>query len=272
VSNADLESILVVFQNPAEGHLYAYDDWYTNVHIRDAMRLDGAIATQRFIVHDDQLVLGGRKVTPGHWAHTIYEWESAAKSVQGHHELGATPLMEITRNCSFINLRDYFYRPNFLSHGWNRETGFRTGDTVLTAMIKPKAGTERSFAEWFQNAHAPATLSLPGFATCGLFTLHEEQSLPNPCPFPLVAIYGLTDARTALPAWSARYDAKGECDLSAQVEDLEATCWHKRINRLRAEEVRTPKAQAEAEEQRAREAYRDTYMSREELAHILTAH
>lgn len=103
---APLESILVVFQNPVVGRLNAYDDWYTNIHIRDAMRLDGAIATQRFVVSDDQLTRDGVRFVPDHWAHTIYEWESAAKSVEGHRARAGTPEMEISKDGSFENLRD----------------------------------------------------------------------------------------------------------------------------------------------------------------------
>ena len=111
-----LESILIVYQNSAEGRLKEYDDWYTHIHIRDAMRLEGAIATQRFAVSDDQPVIGGKRVIPGYFAHTIYEWESAAKSVAGHSTRAGTLLMEITRDGSFVGLRDYFYRPVFLSY------------------------------------------------------------------------------------------------------------------------------------------------------------
>ena len=98
MTHESFESILVVFQNPVTGRREPYvTHWYTNIHIRDAMRLEGAIATQRFVVADDQPVLGGERVVPGYWAHTVYEWESAAKSVQGHAARAGTPLMEITR-------------------------------------------------------------------------------------------------------------------------------------------------------------------------------
>lgn len=262
----EFESILVVFQNPEEGRLYAYDDWYTNVHIRDAMRLDGAIATQRFIVHDEQLILNGTKVAPVHWAHTIYEWQSAAKSVQGHLDRAGTPLMDISHYGSFAGLRDYFFRPVFLSHGWSREAGFRLGSrAVLTAMIVPEPGSEAAFINWFSEVHAPATLAMPGFATAGLFVLHDEQSLPHPSHFSMVAIYGLSDASQALAAWGARHDAVSDEDLGGHVAEVETTCWQQRIDRLRAETVANASADAKANEHRAREAYRDSYLTADVL-------
>lgn len=266
-----LESILVVFQNPAPGRLIEYDDWYTNVHIRDAMRLDGAIATQRFITGEQQLVLGGNRVDPGYFAHTIYEWESAAKSVAGHSERACTPRMQITRDCDFARLRDYFYRPVHLSHGWTREAGFRRGDQMLTAMIAPRVGDEAGFAEWFVGQHAPATLALPGIGSVGLFSLHEEQSLPNPCPFPFVAVYGLTDRPAALAAWGDRHDARAPDDLHARAHLVEATAWKPRIARLRAEDAVNPPPMAAAEEARARALYAGHYFTGEELAPLLHA-
>jgi hypothetical protein len=270
VNYEPLESILIVFQNPAEGRLKEYDDWYTHIHIRDAMRLDGAIATQRFVASRDQPVLGGKRVNPGYFAHTIYEWESAAKSVMGHSTRAGTPSMEITRDCSFVGLRDYFYRPVFLSHGWSPERGFRRGDDVLTALIVPRAHEPSGFINWFCTHHVADTLALPGFGSVGLFSLHEEQSLPLPSRFPLVAIYALSDRTAALRAWAERHDAGFDADLSARSQEVEVGCWQPRIPRLRAIEVAHPDPAAVAEERRARAAYGDRFLTQSELQNLLT--
>ena len=263
------ESILIVFQNPRPGCVEPYDDWYTNIHIRDAMRLDGALATQRFIAHDQQLVCDGVAVRPEHWAHTIYEWESAAKSVLGHGARAGTPAMEISGDGSFEGLRDYFYRPDYLSHGWSLEAGFRRGDAVLTAMIVPHAGTEAAVRDWFRDIHAPPTLALPGFGSAALFSLHEEQSLPTPCRFTMVAIYGLADVGAALGAWARRSAGGEEPDLAARFAEAEITCWEKRIDRLLARDVANPKPDAAAAEERARTAFAGSYMTQDALARAL---
>lgn len=267
----DLESILVVFQNPLEGRQDSYDDWYTNVHIRDAMRLDGAIATQRFITADEQPIIDGTPARPGYFAHTIYEWESAAKSVAGHNARAGTPLMEISGDCSFTGLRDYFFRPVHLSHGWSRERGFRRGDNVLTALIIPPEGRHEDFISWFRDAHMPAVLELAGFGSAGLFSLHEEQSLPIPLRFPLVAVYGVTDRATAARSWSARAGDGSDADLTARIRELEVGCWQPRTSRLRAEDVAHPDATSAAEEARARELYADQFLSQQELNALLLA-
>ncbi|HET8612473.1 MAG TPA: hypothetical protein VFL92_06870 [Sphingomonas sp.] len=266
----ELESILVVFQNPREGRRDSYDDWYTNIHIRDAMRLDGAIATQRFITADEQPVIGGAKVDPGYFAHTIYEWESAAKSVAGHSARAGTPLMEITADCSFTALRDFFFRPVFLSHGWTREAGFRRGESVMTALILPRAGDEQRFMRWFEAAHAPAVLGLAGFGSVGLFSLHEEQSLPEPLGFPLVAVYGVIDRTAAVRSWSDQSGSGSHADLASQAREVEIGCWKPRIARLRAEQVADPDAAGAAEEARARKAYADRFLTQQQLHELLT--
>ncbi|NWK98293.1 hypothetical protein DM806_22020 [Sphingobium lactosutens] len=264
MSGGTFESILIVYQNAVEGRQDSYDDWYTNIHIRDAMRLDGAIATQRFIITPQQPIVDGRTVDPGYFAHTIYEWESAAKSVLGHKERVGTASMEVIRDASFDGLRDYFYRPVFLSHGWTREKGFRRGEDVITALIRPKKGDEVGFSQWFEHHHAPDALKLPGVGSVGLFSYHEEQSLPTPFSFPLVAIYGIPDRSVAVQAWTG-----AALDLISRAEEVEAGCWQARIPRLRSEDVIDPTAEAAAEERRARQVYAGQFLSAEEIAGML---
>ena len=268
-NDGSLESILIVYQNPIEGREADYDDWYTNVHIRDAMRLDGAIATQRFIRSRLQPVQNGQPIDPGYFAHTIYEWESAKRSVDGHNDRAGTPRMEISADAEFKGLRDYFYRPVALSHAWTREQGFRRGVHVLSALITAPVADEAAFADWFSARHVPDTLGLPGFASAGLFSLHEEQSLPIPTRYKWAAIYGLDDAQVALDAWTARQDAKSETDLTRNVQERVVGCWQPRIQRLRAEQVVNPDTILAGEEQRARAIYAGCYLKQDDLKQIL---
>jgi hypothetical protein len=262
------ESVLIVFQNPVAGRMQPYDDWYTNVHIRDAMRLDGAIATQRFIVSEDQPTIAGKRVVPGHWAHTIYEWESAAKSVQGHRLRATTPQMQISRDGDFRNLRDYFYRPAVLSHGWTREARFRRGNDVISALIVPPQDAQ-GFVDWFREEHVGAILALDGVASAALFTLHSEQSLPIPAHFAMAAVYSLDNRAAAVRAWSDAQSHDGAGNLIARTAQTEAGCWIPRTPRLRAEDVARPTLAAAAEERRAREAHRERYLSSDELTRLL---
>ena len=262
--------VLIVFQNPEPGRLVPYDDWYTNVHIRDAMRLPSGIAVQRFMTAEDQPVLDGETIDAGYFAHTIYEWTSAIESAAEHDSKAGTPGMEISRFGCFDGLRDYYYSPIFLSHDWNAADGFRRGTDILTALIVPPQGGEAEFLAWFRDVHAPATLALAGFASAALFELHEAQSLPGKFRFGLAAVYGLDDRRAALAAWGARHDARDPLDLSTHAQEVEQTCWQPRIARLLAEWVHNPSPKDVAEEERARYASRGTFFTRTQIENRLT--
>jgi hypothetical protein len=49
-----IEAILVVMTKAHPGREDDLDDWYTNIHIRDALRFRGSIAAQRFSRSADQ--------------------------------------------------------------------------------------------------------------------------------------------------------------------------------------------------------------------------
>ena len=49
-----IEAILVVMTKAHPGREADMDDWYTNIHVRDALRFRGSISAQRFIRSADQ--------------------------------------------------------------------------------------------------------------------------------------------------------------------------------------------------------------------------
>lgn len=44
----------LVLANPVEGREDAFNDWYTNVHLPDVMRIPGVVAAQRYRLTEDQ--------------------------------------------------------------------------------------------------------------------------------------------------------------------------------------------------------------------------
>src|ERR1700680_1303253 len=67
------ESILIVFVNPLKGRDLSLDDWYTNIHIRDVMRIEGGISAQRLIASDDPLKLDGKTGVSDHKRNNIFD-------------------------------------------------------------------------------------------------------------------------------------------------------------------------------------------------------
>lgn len=47
--------ILLVLSNPTVGREDDFNDWYTNVHLRDVLAVEGFIAARRFCLADAQL-------------------------------------------------------------------------------------------------------------------------------------------------------------------------------------------------------------------------
>ena len=46
--------IFVVFTNPKEGGEDEYNEWYTNTHLDDVLKVDGFKAAQRFVLADTE--------------------------------------------------------------------------------------------------------------------------------------------------------------------------------------------------------------------------
>jgi len=46
--------VFVVLTNPVEGKEDAYNEWYTNVHLGDVLKVPGIVAAQRFKLSDVQ--------------------------------------------------------------------------------------------------------------------------------------------------------------------------------------------------------------------------
>ena len=51
--------VFVVLTNPVEDGDAEFNDWYTNVHLRDVLSVPGFIAAQRFKLADEQMMEAG---------------------------------------------------------------------------------------------------------------------------------------------------------------------------------------------------------------------
>lgn len=65
--------LLVVFTNPVEGREDEFNEWYSRVHLRDVLGVDGFVSAQRFRLCDTQLL--PRQAQP-HRYMAIYEVEA----------------------------------------------------------------------------------------------------------------------------------------------------------------------------------------------------
>lgn len=85
---------LIVFTNPVEDREDEYNDWYTNIHLPDVLRVPGVIGAQRFRRGETQ-----RDAGPYPWRYlAIYECETddVSKVIGELKARGGTELMRMT--------------------------------------------------------------------------------------------------------------------------------------------------------------------------------
>ena len=92
-------SLLIVFMNAKGGRDDEFNDWYTNVHIRDVMRLPGSTAVQRF-----RLGSPSYADKSAHRYLALYEIADRKACIQGHLERLYTPRMPISPAGDFSDL------------------------------------------------------------------------------------------------------------------------------------------------------------------------
>ena len=49
-----IEALLVVLSRPLDNRHDEFNDWYSNIHVRDALRFRGSIATRRFSLNESR--------------------------------------------------------------------------------------------------------------------------------------------------------------------------------------------------------------------------
>lgn len=72
------EHVLIVFTNPEPGCDDEYNDWYTNRHLGDVLKLDEFVAAQRFVLDEAP---GSRSNPPTRYL-AIYELAEGVTSQQ----------------------------------------------------------------------------------------------------------------------------------------------------------------------------------------------
>lgn len=255
-----MESVLIVFQNAYAGREDEFDHWYTNVHIRDVMRLEGSVAVQRFIRSRHQPAPSGRRDLPHHQFFTVYETESARKCVRGHIDKVFTERMPVSSAGDPFEVFDYFFMPVAASRPWTARGGFRGEGDVLAARVCVDTGRESAFAAWFREQHMPEILAWRDYTSAALFTLHPtEQAMPKPAAYNYAAVYTATALPAAIAAWDGRFqrvEADGAYTLIPGVRAY-VGCYAPRIPRLLAEDVRNPSPVEWAIDRQAREAIGD---------------
>lgn len=240
-----IEALLVVFTNPAEGRDDDFNDWYTHVHTRDALRFRGSIAQQRFILSDEQVQeFPGGQFFAKYLA--LYEVFDAERFVQEHIDNALTTRMMVENSIDMSRMDDFHYYP--LQYRDKAPRTFQTG-SVVVEQIKAKPGYETAFRDWYNDTYLPARFREQGIITGALLGFDGHGQLVEFSPeHDHVGIWRLSDD-AARAHW--RSETLRDCPFIDQAS-LAVTCWDILTERMTEDAVHHPASAGLAGEERAR--------------------
>lgn len=194
-------SLLVVFSAPVSEREQDFNDWYTQVHIRDVMRIPGSVAVQRFVLGDLQAAAARPAGPDGARYLAIYELADTGKNIEVHLDECFTDRMPISDALDVAKAQDTFYEPADPALSAIDAYAAAAADGVLLIGFDAHPGREGECAAWYRNAWRSILASVPGLADGHVYTLSRQQLVPgNPRRF--LGIYRPSDWTRAAPALS----------------------------------------------------------------------
>lgn len=240
-----IEAQLVVLTNAAPGRDADFNDWYTNIHARDTMRMRGGLAQQRFVFAEDQVQDFGGEFPAKYLA--LYDVYDVKSFTQEHVDRAGTPFMIIENSLDMTRLDDFFYYP--LNYRDKRPRAFAQCGVVMEQMqVLP--GEETAFREWYGDVYMAERFRQPGIVS-GAFLGFEDygQMMPFAPGHDHVAIWRI-DNDSVRNLWR---DSNPLADCPhLDTGKTAISCWDVASRRLIRDEVTYPDAASLAKEEAAR--------------------
>jgi len=240
-----IEAHLVVLTNAVEGRDEDFNDWYSNIHARDTMRMRGGLAQQRFSFSADQVQDFDGKFPAKYLA--IYDVYDAPEFTQAHMDWAGTPLLVVEDSLDMSRLDDFFYFP--LQYRDKRPRAFSKCGVVLE-QLQVKPGEEEAFRQWYGDNYMAERFRQDGIVS-GSFLGFEEygQMMPFAPTHNHVAIWRIED-EGARNLWRES-NPLADCP-HLEPGTLKISCWDIASRRLIKDEVTYPESSALAKEEAAR--------------------
>jgi hypothetical protein len=240
-----IEAILVVLTKALAGREADLDDWYTNIHIRDALRFRGSIAAQRFSrsAHQPMDLPGSFD-----WQYlALYDVFDAERFSREHWENALTSRMMVTNAIDDSVLEDYHYFP--LAFRDNDPDTPHQGGVVLE-QLNAVPGQDAAMRAWYADSYLPQAMRRPGVQSAGFLMFRRHgQMIPTTPDHAYVGIYKLNDAN-AWQAWQGA-DALAQAPCVDR-SSLRITHWDRLTERLTRDDVQNPTSAGLAAEEQAR--------------------
>jgi hypothetical protein len=106
-----IAALLVVYSDAVPGREAEFNDWYTHVHIRDVMRIPGALAVQRFELCESGSTAPPSFLPGGARYLAIYAFSDTRKAIDVHLDDCFSERMPISDSLDVGKSQDTFYEP-----------------------------------------------------------------------------------------------------------------------------------------------------------------
>lgn len=240
-----IEAVLVVLTNAVAGREADFDDWYTNIHLRDALRFRGSITAQRF----KWAALQAQDYPSGYgWEYmALYDVFDPERFSREHMENALTPRMMVSDAIRMDGLNDYHYFPLQFR---DNAPGTRHDGGVIMEQMAVAAGNEVEFIRWYSDSYLPIAVARPGVRKAAFMIFRPQGQLVDAIPVHnFVATYHVAGADIAA-TW--RSDTAFRACALVDQETLAITCWDPVTPRITEDEVLHTDAASLAAEECAR--------------------
>jgi hypothetical protein len=240
-----MEAILVVLSNPVPGRDDEFNDWYTNIHLRDALRFRGSIAAQRFSRSDTEIHTppsGG----PARYL-ALYEVFDTERFAREHMDNALTPRMMVTDAIDMTEMNDFHY---YLLQRRDKAPLSRECAGLVLEQMQVAEDNKEAFEAWYNDVYLSEAHKRPGVVRSAFLAYHPHGQLMNLTPaHSHVGIHHLAD-QDAVNAWRES-TALAECGFIEQA-NLTVSAWDVITPRLTEDSVHHTTAAALEAEERAR--------------------
>ena len=249
-----IEAVLVVLTKAHSGREDDLNDWYSNIHIRDALRFRGSVTAQRFSRSADQPMAVPEQYD---WQYlAFYDVFDPERFSREHWENALTSRMMVTTAIDDSVLEDYHYYP--LAFRNNDPDAAHSGGVVFE-QFNAAAGKDADLRRWYANEYLPAAAARAGVLSAGFLVFRTfGQMIPTVPQYNYVGIYKVNSA----DAWEAWKDAP-ELTTSPLIDtsSLLVTHWDRLTDKLTKDDVQHPTSEGLAAEERARTRMGDDVMT-----------
>ncbi|MBA4089345.1 MAG: hypothetical protein C0494_01960 [Sphingobium sp.] len=241
-----IDAVLVVLTKAVPGREADMEDWYSNIHIRDALRFRGSVTAQRFRLAGKQpCTLEGFD-----WQYlALYDVFDPVRFSREHLDNALTSRMQVSDAIDDGVLYDFHYYPLFFQD--NDPDVAHSGGVILEE-LNPPADCDDRFRTLYAESYFREAAARPGVKSAAFLTFRTfGQMIPMTPDYRYVAIYKINDPAAAHEAWRGADALLANSGL-LQPDGLRITQWDCVTPRLTKDDVQHPTAAGLAEEERAR--------------------